>query len=363
MKVLIVSAHVDLPEAHIFVGLAQRGVSFRVWCEPSSPHQEMLRNAGIIVEHHTFRSRFDFKATRSLRREIADSVPAYDIVHFFSNRALSNGLIACWSLPQITVAYRGTVGHLSRFDPLSWLTYLSPRLNGIVCVSAAVERFLSGLGIADKKLRTIHKGHRVEWYATPSSSRQTLNIPDGAPVIACAANFRPVKGGQYLIESFLALDHSFDAHLLLIGDVRDPAVTKLLNVNGGNTRIHALGFRKDVSSLIGIANIFVMPSVDREGLPKAVIEAMAKGVPPVVTSVGGLPELVEEGVSGLLVPPRSASHLTAALSRLLQDVELRTKLGRGAVARIEGAFSVERSIEHTFNWYRELIGAAKQPRT
>jgi glycosyltransferase involved in cell wall biosynthesis len=353
MRVLVISDKIDLPESHIFLGLAEKGVEVTIYCNPTSPHQERLKHGGVVINHLAIKSRIEPSVILRMRA----IMPAFDIVHFFSNRALSNGLIAALGLQVKCVAYRGTVGHLSRFDPLSWLTYLSPRLNGVVCVSKAVENYLLSLKVAPAKLITIHKGHERGWYTSEAIDRATFGISPTSSIITCAANFRPVKGGSYLIRSFLDIDPELNAHLVLVGEIRDREMKKLLNSERLNTRIHSLGFRKDVSSVIGMSDIFAMPSIDREGLPKAVIEAMARGVPPIVTAVGGLPELVKDGQSGLVVAPRSVSALKEAITRLIVDRELSRKLGQGAINQIDGPFSVKHSIDQTFNWYGSLLGS------
>ena len=91
--------------------------------------------------------------------------------------------------------------------------------------------------------------------------------------------------------------------------------------------------------------MFVMPSVDREGLPRAVIEAMAQSVPAIVTRVGGMPELVEDRVSGLVVPPRDPAALATAIVSLAMNGTRRAHYGAAARARIESHFSITRTVE------------------
>jgi glycosyltransferase involved in cell wall biosynthesis len=105
-------------------------------------------------------------------------------------------------------------------------------------------------------------------------------------------------------------------------------------------------------------NVAVLPSLRREGLPKTVIEAMAYGVPTIVTDVGGSPELVQHEISGIIVPPGDADALAAAMLRLWQQPELARTLGRGGRERIERDFSNRATVARTVARYRELVPTA-----
>jgi L-malate glycosyltransferase len=105
----------------------------------------------------------------------------------------------------------------------------------------------------------------------------------------------------------------------------------------------------------------VMPSLDREGLPRAAIEAMAQGVPAVVTDVGGMSELVRDGVEGFVVLPGRPPALADALLRLMRNPELRRMMGRQARERIRTEFSVERSVSGTLATYESVVGEGGAP--
>ena len=98
-----------------------------------------------------------------------------------------------------------------------------------------------------------------------------------------------------------------------------------------------------------------MPSLKREGLPKTVIEGMAYGVPPIVTNSGGSPELVEDGISGIIVPPNSAQAIADAILRLYRNTKLRKKMGQAAEQRIRGHFTTEHTIKKTYSIYTSLL--------
>jgi glycosyltransferase involved in cell wall biosynthesis len=237
------------------------------------------------------------------------------------------------------------MGHISRFDPASWLTYLNPGVDRIVCVSEAVRRYLLGFRLPPERLVTIHKGHDPAWYTgLPAPDRAELGLPADAVVVGFTGNMRPVKGADVLLRAARRLQPRPDLHFLLIGEIRDARIRRLAAAPEMASVLHLPGFRKDAAALARLCDVAVMPSVKREGLPRAVIEAMAQGVPAVVTDVGGMPELVEHGVSGLVVPPRDDAALAEALRTLADDPALRARMGRAATERIGSAFHIRTTI-------------------
>lgn len=353
MHSLVVSHHVDLPEAHLIRGLAARGVEFTVLCDPKSPNQRLLTEAGIACRPFPIASRISPRTILALRNVVRETQP--DIVHYFSNRALSNGLLATRGLAVRQVAYRGTMGHLSRWDPLSWMTYLSPRLDKISCVSHAVEQYLWQVGVPRSRTVTIYKGHDPSWYETdPPADLKLFGIPDDAFVVVCAANMRPVKGVDLLLESALECANDRAMHFVFVGEVRDEKVRALAETAKGRAQVHLLGYRADATAIQAACSVSVMPSREREGLPKAVIEAMSRGIVPVVTNVGGMPELVVHEKSGLVVPSEDVAALTAALRLLRSDPDLADRLGHAARRRIEKEFNIRETIAKTHAMYLEL---------
>ncbi len=351
-SILIVGTELDRVEAHILAGVQAAGFELKVRAVPTSPFLEILEQAHIPFEPLICRSRFDIRAICELRRELASG--RFGVVHCLSNRAISNGAVAAVGLSVKRVAYRGTIGHVSRWDPLSWLTYLNPRLDRIVCVSEAVKTYLSELVPRDK-LVTIHKGHDPAWYSRASSrTLAEYGIPDNAFVICCVANMRPVKGVPYLLEAFDQLPTDMQAHLLLIGKIDSSAARALAQGRRHPERVHAIGFHAMPCELVSQSDCFVMPSIEREGLPKSLLEAMSVGAPCVATNVGGMPEVVVDGENGLLVPPRDAERIREAIELLARNRSLALRLAQAAEETIKGRLSVQLSIHKTVELYREL---------
>jgi glycosyltransferase involved in cell wall biosynthesis len=120
-------------------------------------------------------------------------------------------------------------------------------------------------------------------------------------------------------------------------------------------RIHAAGHRSDAPALTAACDVFVLPSVKREGLARSLIEAMAYSVAPVVTNCGGSPEIVVDGECGLVVPVRDAGAIARAIAKLYESPALRRRFGAAARERIRTEFRIERTIERTLELYREVL--------
>jgi len=354
MRVLFVAEGLDRVEAAVINGLTEAGLSVDLLLDNLSglvPRPDRnLRVIGLPL-----RSRYDGNAIRCIRRHLSET--RVDIIHCLrNNRPLTNALIAMPGKRSALIAYRGTAGHLSRLDPASWLSYLNPRIDRIVCVSDAVRSYLLNMGIREQKAVTIHKGHDPAWYegAAPADLSQ-FGIPPGAFVVCCVANIRRDKGIDPLIRSLQYVPGPPPVHLLLVGGIDDPSVQSTARDTRFRDRVHFTGYRDDAPAIVAASDAFVMPSLRREGLPRAVIEAMCLRVPPIVTAVGGMPELVEDGTSGLVVAPSDPAAIAGAVQRLIADPELRRRLGEEAYRRIIGPFSITRTIAATKRLYEEVV--------
>ena len=362
IRILSIIAHPDRPTTETFIGFHRAGIDITVVCPSEHPHHQLLVDAGVPTMDMRFNRKFDRKAIKLLREELKRG--KYDILHTYSNNAISNGLIATRGLQIKIVAYRGIVAAVGFLDPVSWLRYLNPRIDRIICVCDAIRDYF--LSMKPKFLRmpperpvTVHKGHKLEWYTAEPADLGEVGIPDGAFVVACITNNRPRKGLQYLVEAMALLPQDIPAHLLLVGHMRGKILDKAINDSPLKDRIHRPGFRKDAPAITAACDVFCLPSVKREGLPRSVIEAMAYRVPPIVTNSGGSPELVEDGESGLIVPIRDAQAIADAIVKLYRDPEYRKKLGEGARDRIASNFRNEDTVTKIIAVYRELVPDAK----
>jgi glycosyltransferase involved in cell wall biosynthesis len=358
IKALCITEDPDRPTTAMFVGLKDAGVDVTVIC-PAGERRAWLEQHGVRVLDVPLRKQIDREAVRRLRAELESG--RYDILHLFSNKALQNGLAASRGLPVKIVAYRGIVGNVSFLSPVSWLRFLNPRIDRIVCVAEAVRTYFlrmrpAFLRLPPERLVTIYKGHSLEWYRAVPAELSALGVPAGSFAIACVANYRPRKGIEVLVDAFGRLPAAMRAHLLLIGGGMDaPRLTRCIAQSPARERIHVLGYRSDAPSVTAACDVFVLPSTKREGLARSLIEAMAYGVAPIVTDCGGSPELVVHGSSGLVVPVGDAEALANAIRELHGDEQLRARLGGEARERIARDFRIEDTIAKTHALYAALV--------
>ena len=182
--------------------------------------------------------------------------------------------------------------------------------------------------------------------------RRALGIPADAPLLGTVSRLVPVKGLIHLVAAIPEiLRRCPRAHLALAGDGEErellAAQAAALSVAD---RVHFLGFRDDVPAVIGALDLFVLPSLN-EGLGKVLVAAMALGVPIVATKVGGVPEVVEDGRQGLLVPPADPAALAKAAITLLEDRAAAAAMGAAGRARAE-RFSADVMLARLAALYR-----------
>ncbi len=358
IRSLCITAGADRPTIETFIGMHRAGIDVTVICPADHANHKILTDAGVPTVDLRLTRNFDRNGIAELRAELVRG--RYHIMHTFNNKAVMNGLRACKGLPVKVVCYRGIVGAVGFLDPMSWMRYLNPRIDRIICVCDAIRRhFLqmrpAYLRMPAERPVTIYKGHKLEWYTDEPADLTTVGIPQDAFVIGCTASYRPRKGIEYLVEAMELLPDDLSAHLLLVGQMDVDKLTARIARSPARDRIHRVGFRTDASAMSAACDVFCLPSTKREGLARAIIEAMAYRVPPIVTDSGGSPELVVDGVSGLVVPVRDAGALASAIEKLYRDPTLRRRIGAAARERLATNFRNEDTVRKTIALYDELV--------
>lgn len=223
-------------------------------------------------------------------------------------------------------------------------------------------------GIDPKKVTMIPSGVQVQRFIDPDPAsteqlREAWGIQPRTHLIGTVGRFVPPKGHTYLLDAIVRLQSQFpDVKTLVVGDgaLLRPMEEKAQAL-GLSDAVVFTGIRRDVPEILALLDVFVLPSL-WEGLPIALLEAMAAGLPVVATRVGGVPEVVEDGVTGLLVPPRDPDALAEAITRLLRDPDLRCKMGQAGRERVESEFSVEKMVRKTETLYEEVLTHEREKR-
>jgi glycosyltransferase involved in cell wall biosynthesis len=252
-------------------------------------------------------------------------------------------------------SYEATAGRGWR-----WVARWSHRRADCVIVNsrAALEEEAAA---GHPRSRLVYIPNGVGEPAPPPANRSALGLPAGALVI-CVGQLEYIKGHHVLVEAWPAVGAAVPgAQLVLVGTgPQRGALEERARSLGVSSTIAFAGFRPRARPLMASADVFVQPSLT-EGMPNAVLEAMAASRPVVASSVGGIPELIVDGESGILVPPADPHALAAAVARLLVDRALAVRLATAAAKRARDRFSLDRVVSETGALYRALLDGRETP--
>lgn len=196
---------------------------------------------------------------------------------------------------------------------------------------------------------------QLETTMSREQMRASFNVPDEAPLAGIIARLTEQKAHRILFDAVAQRSDLASLHLLVVGDgeLRD-GLQRRVDALGLDKRVHFAGARRDLGNVLAAIDVFVMPSL-WEGLPLSLVLAMGAGLPAIATRVAGIPEVIQDGVSGLLVPPGDQEQLGAALSRLIGDSGLRIALGEAARAFVRPRFGIDGYVAAVTDLYDELL--------
>jgi len=291
-----------------------------------------------------------------LRRQKFDIVHTHDL---WSN-LLGVPAARLAGVPAI-ISSRRDLGHFDWYQGKrrAWLRRIQ-NLSGAVLANATPIRdaLIAEDGFAPEKVRVVHNGVDVEKFHRCRGNREKLlpKAGDGKVIVLVGNMHTNVKGHPWLIASAPAVVREFPSiRFALAGDGEQRAqFEKQVGDLGLGENFLFLGRRADIPEILACCDIAVLPS-RAEGLPNAVLEYMAAGLPTVVTRVGGNVELIEDGVTGLLVPPEDSAALSTALLRLLRDPVLARHIAQSGREFTTRNFSFERLVREVDELYTELL--------
>ncbi|HEX6211965.1 MAG TPA: glycosyltransferase [Methylomirabilota bacterium] len=305
----------------------------------------------------------DLKAAWRLARVLQRLRP--DVVHAHDPHgvAMASMALSMQTRPPVPplVASRRVDFHLKRNSFSRW-KYRQVDL--FVAASDAIRQILIQDGVDPARVTTVHEGIDVDRVVRlePASIQAALWLPHEAPVVCNVAALVPHKGQRHLIDAAaLVLPEVPDARFVILGEgPLRPALEHQVKHLHLEKHVFLPGFRTDVLSLVKSVDLFVMCS-ETEGLGTALLDAMAAGKACVGTRTGGIPEVIVDGDTGLLIPPRDPPALADAIARLLKAPELRGRMGERGLARVREHFSVERMVRGTLAAYAQVRQGAVAP--
>ncbi|HLC94402.1 MAG TPA: glycosyltransferase [Patescibacteria group bacterium] len=318
-------------------------------------------SAGIAVETIHCRGFFDISGIRRLQKTVKEENPDIIITYLFHADMLGRLALCNISQTPIIPFLRTTYNHpkylVARI--LEWLT--RPLVNQYLANSEAVKNFyVDTIGVRPEKITVIPNGINIEYFnsITPDSElKKSLGIDPDDFVIICVANLHINKGHQYLLEAFERLrTSSTTCHpgpdpgsspkqklkLLLVGDGEErKKLEQQIESYRSKNNILFLGKRSDVSNLLKISNLFILPTLF-EGMSNAIMEAMACELPIITTGINENKELIENNQTGILVPTKSSEAIYKAIKTILENPELRKNLSKNAKLFIGESFSLNK---------------------
>ncbi len=304
-----------------------------------------------------------------LRRILQQFQP--DIVHCHLFRATLVGAPLAWAMrvPVIFETYHGREAW--RQGGLMKGQFVIDRLvsccvGHIIAVSEAAARFLTEhKRVPANKITVIPNGRDLQAFQpgrrAGGAVRQRFHIPASAPVLGVVGRLEPQKGHQYLLQALPQICDAFpDTHLLLVGEGSlYPALQVQAADLGLRDNVIFAQFQRDIPAFLEAMDIVVLPSL-HEGLPLTAIEASAMAKPMVATAVDGTPEVVRDGMTGVLVPPAAPEALADAVLTLLQHPALAFQYGAAAHAWVRQQFDLQRQVAETERLYLELLAMQKR---
>ncbi len=319
------------------LALRELGHTAAVACQPGARLGVRAEEAGFPVTRIAMRGALDLPAVFALRRLMRER--SIDVVNTHSGRDTQLAGLAARSLfggrPKVVRTRHLALPISSR---ISYVTLP----DHVVAVSRFVGNYLASAGVPSERITVVPTGIDLSRYETQERGtlRAELGLAENVPLVGTVAILRRKKGHAELLEAIPEILRRFpECHFVFAGDgPQQQNLEQRIAELGLQSRVHMLGLRSDVVNVLRSLDVFVLPT-HQEALGTAFIEAGATGLPAVASDVDGVPEVVVDGETGLLVPVRDSMAIATAIESLLADPARRRAMGQAAKTRIAGCFS------------------------
>jgi len=285
------------------------------------------------------------------------------LVHSFLFRANILARIAGYltGVPIVISSVRVMGGEKKYFHYIEMIT--SFMVDHYVVVSESVKRYIIDKSkISDEKISVIYNGVNIK--SQDDSHKQNVRMPfkieDEDRILMTVGRLHEQKGHYYLVKAISKVQKEFPkVKLLVIGEGEEENnLKKLVKSLDLTNEVIFIGLSSYIEEILPMAELFLLPSL-WEGLPNVLLEAMAAGKPVIATEVGGVPELVIHGETGMLVPHKDSDALACAIADLLKNRLKARRMGEAGRIRAEEHFSIQKMIEKTESLYQELLREKK----
>jgi L-malate glycosyltransferase len=307
------------------------------------------------------RNEVDLPAAWRLSRVLRDLEP--DVVHAHDPHGVA---VAATALSMASPTPRPPLVAARRVDfhlkGNSFSRWKYRQVSRFVCASNAIRAMLLEDGVDAARVVTVHEGVDIDRVLAvePLNVREEYWFPPHSLIVGNIAALVPHKGQKYLVDAAAIVVRELpEARFLILGEgeLRGALEQQVKQLHLSQHVVLA-GFRSDVLAVLKGLDLFVMSSVT-EGLGTSLLDAMAAARPIVGTRTGGIPEVVVQGETGLLVPPREARPLAEAILQMLRDAPGRARVAQAGHARVKERFSVERMVRETLDVYAAVAGTSR----
>jgi glycosyltransferase involved in cell wall biosynthesis len=327
--------------------LQVRGHDVTIACKPGKWVDAKAKEMGLKTVSFDVDRLYDFHDFAKIRNYMRSERP--DVLH------------AHWNTDLYAAGYNGMLQHvpvriLTRHLPFAFRNRLGTELYSkwlftkVVTVSDSVRRVLLKSGAADNRIQVIHHGTNIELFQNTTKSRPSMRAELGLLpqefVIGIVGRIAPEKGHRYLVEAMSKLPAELAVKMVVVGAGPDEAkIRGLVSALGRDDKVAFLGFRDDINNVIEALDVVAVPSTWDEPCSAVIQQAMALKKPVIGTKTGGSPEMIQEGVTGLLVPPSDSEALANAIVELARNRERAVHMGEEGFDRVAALFTLSGMVD------------------
>ncbi len=339
---------------YLVSALIERGHDCTLVCPPDSGIDTAARAAGIPVRNLFCAGDLDLPFAYRLVQYLQSARP--DLVHCHSRRGadMLGGMAASIAAVPAVVSRRVDNTEMRLLAALRYRPFRK-----IIAISEAIAEVLRERGVDNERIEVIRDAVDTERFAEHADCRKVraeFGVPSDACLIAAAGQLIPRKGHRYLLQAVADLKPSHpDIRLIIFGDgyLNNQLRAQAVSLGLGDI-VQFAGFRDDLDDYMGCFDVFVHPAL-AEGLGVVTLKAAAAGVPVVGFDAGGLPEAVVDGETGVLVPAEDVEALHEAMVRLIDDDDLRQRMGIAGRKRMQNEFSIATMADKHVEFYEAVL--------
>ena len=360
MKILVIpnrgrSYNAVRPEAECYISLAKAGHQVTIMTCDTNAYINEYKKSNVNIVFLKSLKKYSLAVIKQIHQYI--KIHAIDIVYATESKGIPNAAFACIGTNTKMIAYRGTTGGLYKSDLSNYLCMFHPRINGVICVSNAVEKYVKPK--LNKSIRqnviTIYKGHDLAWYQEDAAELNSLHTQSDNFNIICIGSPRPQKGMEYMLDAMKELNDIDNIRLILVGDNFDcePFISNI-KATGMDDKIIQTGFRSDVPQIANACDVLVLPS-EREGLPRVVLESLAVGTPVITSANEGAMEIIENEINGYIVPIGDGKAIANCIRLLIKNEELLRQLSDNAQNTIATNMSHDKTVLNMELYFQKML--------